>query len=218
MTNEEIVRLIQQGEESEELYGILIENNKGLFRHIHKKLDPYSMIEEEDVFSICYGCVFKTVKRWDGARGIQFTTLLHTVIVRELNRIVKREFNRRSIQDRSLDFRIQVGEGEASEVIDFLVFAKPQKEFENSSSDIEIIKKVAVRHLKTLPLQQRRIAHDYFLKGKGQVELSKQYNMSQSAISRTLTKIKNSAKQELKRNGIDSATILSNLQRCYYTG
>ena len=207
MTNEQIVRRIQQGEEAEELYEILIENNKGLFRHIHKQLDPLKMIEEEDVFSICYGCVFKTVNCWDEKRGNQFTTLLHTIIVRELNRVVKREFNRRSIQDRSLDFQIQVGDGESSEAIDFLAFAKPQKEFKNCSSDIEIIKRVAVRHLKTLPLKQRRIAHDYFLKGKGQVELSEQYNMSQSAISRMLTKIKNSAKQELKQNGIDSAAF-----------
>ena len=60
-----------------------------------------------------------------------------------------------------------------------------------------------MKHLKTLPPEQRQIACDYFLKGIGQVELSKRHNLSQSTISRMLNKIRKSAKNELTQNGIE---------------
>lgn len=200
MTNEEIVSRIQQGED---LYEILIENNQGLFRSIHKNVDYFNLLEEEDALSVCYLCLIRCVKRWDKRKGIQFVTFLYPSITREISRLVKRELKQRNIQECSLDFQITVGDGEASQVIDFLNFKEKPSEFKSSYSDSELIKAIALKHLKTLPLEQRQIACDYFLNGIGQVELSKQYNLSQSTISRMLTKIKKSAKSELAQNGIE---------------
>lgn len=200
MTNEEIVSRIQQGED---LYEILIENNQGLFRSIHKNVDYFNLLEEEDALSVCYLCLIRCVKRWDKRKGIQFVTFLYPSITREISRLVKHELKQRNIQECSLDFQITVGDGEASQVIDFLNFKEKPSEFKSSYSDSELIKAIALKHLKTLPLEQRQIACDYFLNGIGQVELSKQYNLSQSTISRMLTKIKKSAKSELAQNGIE---------------
>lgn len=200
MTNEEIVSRIQQGED---LYEVLIENNQGLFRSIHKNVDYFNLLEEEDALSVCYECLIRCVKRWDKQKGIQFVTFLYPTITREIRRLVKRELKQRDIQECSLDFQITVGDSEASQVIDFLNFKEKPSEFKSSYSDTELIKAIALKHLKALPLKQRRIAYDYFFKGVGQKELSEQYNVSQSTISRMLTKIRKSAKSELAQNGIE---------------
>ena len=200
MTNEEIVSRIQEGED---LYELLIENNQGLFRSIHKDVDYFNLLEEEDVLSVCYLCLIRCVKRWDKRKGIQFVTFLYPSITREIKRLVKREWNQRNIQECSLDFQITVGDGEASQVMDLLKFKEKPKEFKSSYSDTELIKAIALKHLKTLPPKQRQIACDYFLKGIGQVELSKRHNLCQYTISRMLNKIRKSAKNELTQNGIE---------------
>ena len=200
MTNEELVYRIQQGEE---LYADLIENNQGLFRTIHREIDKMKILEEDDALSACYECVFRCVPRWNQERGIQFVTFLYPSIVREIRRRIKRELKHRNLKECSLDFQIVAQEGEASRLVDVLVIRDKKNRFKSCFSDRELIKQIAIRHLKNLPDKQRQIAYAYFIKGIDQVELSQYYNVSQSTISRILTKVKQSAKQELTQYGLN---------------
>lgn len=200
MTNEELVYRIQQGEE---LYADLIEKNQGLFKTIHRQIDKMQILEEDEALSACYECVLHCVARWDKEKGIQFVTYLYPSIARTIQQRIKRELKHRSVKECSLDFQIVAQEGEASQLVDVLMIRDNKNRFKSCFSDRELIKQIAMKHLKNLPHKQRQIAYAYFIKGMGQVELSQHHNMSQSAISRTLTKVKQSAKKELKQHGLD---------------
>lgn len=198
MTNEELVKRIRAGET--ELYGELIEQNKGLMKNLYRRYCRYSSLEEDDAFSLGTLALINCVKRWDEAQGNKFSTLLGVAVCRSYLTFLR--------QDKRRPFTVSL-DNDAEETNFHEVIEAPEKvSLQGCSwSDSALLKQSTILILNQHSERDKNISMDYFFFGLTQKELQEKYGISQSYISRIITKVRKQLLAELPSHGFQTADI-----------
>lgn len=149
-------------------------------------------IEYEELQGTAYLGLVKASQSYDDTRGVKFTTYASHVIHNEILMYLRKARRQRGVQ--SYDTQIADQDGAKLRVLDML------PDYENGYELVED-HITAAQILSTMDPQERKIIMQYYIYGKRQGILAKQYGCSQPVLSRRIRKIRAKIQQRARVEG-----------------